>query len=390
VPVRSDQIIFFRDRRDNEEPLAPGNATSYSNTTDASRVRMWYGHALRTAPDGTDPADPLLGIPPNELARNWVLGRQALFLANDPNNTHFQGAWYNAPLQPYGYASSSPVKQELYNGLHDVAEQRLHNATDSNNDFAVPGIVDQLMQGSQEYAWDTSGDGNDVHDYTFARQRLRVNPAPEGNNFRPWQVGQMHPYWAGHVSDFIVEFAADFENNSGPGGPDGEIDVDDDASGTDINGRNYEYDGGNIKWYTARDSDVNNIRTIENEPGTTQDDRQTTVYVNDPSDGNNYDSTKPPVYEVPGGLPNVVPPVAPPGLQKTYYNAQSGQGRQNNATASFLWVHDDDGSGGSGSDWPWLIRIRYRLHDPEGHVNDSEGNPGKWFEHIIQVQRPDP
>jgi prepilin-type N-terminal cleavage/methylation domain-containing protein len=28
VPVRSDQIIFFRDRRDNEEPLAPGNATS--------------------------------------------------------------------------------------------------------------------------------------------------------------------------------------------------------------------------------------------------------------------------------------------------------------------------------------------------------------------------
>ena len=45
------------------------------------------------------------------------------------------------------------------------------------------------------------------------------------------------------------------------------------------------------------------------------------------------------------------------------------------------------------STWPYLIRIRYRLHDSRGSLQSNlNGNTvlGKWFEQIIKVNRPTP
>jgi len=57
-----------------------------------------------------------------------------------------------------------------------------------------------------------------------------------------------------------------------------------------------------------------------------------------------------------------------------------------NASYMHIWRHNSPDS------WPYLIRIRYRMHDPNGELtdkNDSTGNvePGKWFEQIIRVRR---
>ena len=42
---------------------------------------------------------------------------------------------------------------------------------------------------------------------------------------------------------------------------------------------------------------------------------------------------------------------------------------------------------GSGTNWPYLIRIRYRIHDVGNRVADTSGVPGRVFEHIMSVNR---
>ncbi len=53
----------------------------------------------------------------------------------------------------------------------------------------------------------------------------------------------------------------------------------------------------------------------------------------------------------------------------------------------YIFRHDDNGAS---PNWPQLIRIRYRLHDPKGELMglDETGaftEPGKWFEVIVKV-----
>ena len=58
-------------------------------TYQPNNARVWYGHGLRTMPDGTDPADTDgdgffdLRDERNEIATNWILCRQALLLAGE-------------------------------------------------------------------------------------------------------------------------------------------------------------------------------------------------------------------------------------------------------------------------------------------------------------------
>ncbi|MBI1370880.1 MAG: prepilin-type N-terminal cleavage/methylation domain-containing protein [Planctomycetes bacterium] len=37
--------------------------------------------------------------------------------------------------------------------------------------------------------------------------------------------------------------------------------------------------------------------------------------------------------------------------------------------------------------WPYMIRIRYRMHDDKGVVPGSDNQPGRWFEQVIRVNR---
>lgn len=50
--------------------------------------------------------------------------------------------------------------------------------------------------------------------------------------------------------------------------------------------------------------------------------------------------------------------------------------------STFVFRH-----GSGNTNWPYLLRIRYRVQDVKGRVAGFDGEPGIWFEQIIQVSR---
>ena len=191
-----------------------------------------------------------------------------------------------------------------------------------------------------------------------------------------------HPIFAGNISDFQVHFAAD-ANNDGEidrAGPTGQPS---DAAGA----------GDPIVWYGSYDTGGSLILP-DGTPGTSFD-----------FNSNGWDSSSGATTEVEDYNPFHVAALT-------------------NARWALTWRHDDGaafaGDGVSAnSKWPYLIRIRYRLHDPRGKVtssvwggrdgkdNDGDGlvdnndnSPaagdedryfpmsGRWFEVIVPVNRP--
>ena len=163
-----------------------------------------------------------------------------------------------------------------------------------------------------------------------------------------------------NVSDFIVEYAADADN-------DGEIDIDSNNNGWPDNGTL----GSplQIAWYGNYDETLNQW-----------------IYPGNPANpdagGAGFDFTS-------AAWTDPYDPVdAPAGLD--------------NAELAHVWRHDDDNVNPMGdpgaSKWPLLLRIRYRMHDQRGDLmtskydtggtNQYEPIAGKWFEVIIPVNRP--
>jgi prepilin-type N-terminal cleavage/methylation domain-containing protein len=172
---------------------------------------------------------------------------------------------------------------------------------------------------------------------TYVFERLRCNPTPDG--FESWKIAQMHPYFAPNVSDFIVEFAADADT-------DGEMDTDPTTN--------------DIIWYSGLD-----------DPRVDSD-------VLDGTENIFSGSTTAPIYHQPLAT---------------------------NVDTAFIFRHDDDealladksNATTTASRWPYLIRIRYRLHDTRGRITtavynndtaDYEPSSGQWFEMILPVSRP--
>ncbi len=334
--VRSDQLVFIRNAED-LEPLTPQSNGSFANGNTATYARVWYGHALRTDPDGTGPSGDL-GTPggPNDPMQNWwILGRQALLLADSPDFIQARTAAFNSPIIGTG-ASNDPL---LYMGLTDVANFPLRQITGSEGAVPQPILHDGLDR-------DTYQDR--AYQYAFVEPdgstlgRLRVNPTPNNRTFTSGQVAQMHPYFMEHVSDFVVEFAADLKDNDDPattrddGFPDNEPDIDDVGApwnnGAGNNGTR------NLIWYGLGNHEANPRG---------DDHYRTADPANRPLDTNTL------------------------------------------STDEIRWVFRHD----TPEHWPYLIRIRYRLHDPNGqiqsHVGDSFGwpEPGQWFEQILVVNR---
>ena len=97
-----------------------------------------------------------------------------------------------------------------------------------------------------------------------------------------------------------------------------------------------------------------------------------------------YDSSKPLTF----ALPN-------PGVYRdNVYNDPIPARYRTNGTTAFVWRHDDEGGALTGepttqpSFWPYLLRIRYRVHDSRGRINSCDNQHGIWFEHIVRVNRP--
>jgi hypothetical protein len=191
--------------------------------------------------------------------------------------------------------------------------------------------------------------------YRFDNTRLRVNTAPDADltNYDSWAIAQGHPILAQGCSEIIVDFAADLNGN-------GRIDREFNG-GTDNNGAIYWYDAlkqGNFVW--ANPTTPSYITGTPPQPLVTNNANQR-IFVFRADDNQEYSTTGSPV-----------------------------------------------------SSWPYLIRIRYRLHDTRGRLesnyaaaltdgldNDGDGVidavngdadedriSGRWFERIISVPRP--
>lgn len=401
--VRSDQLVFIRPG-DGENPLSPSLPNNYTNTNSAPFVRVWYGHGRRTAANGTDddmdPATPddltralnanHLGAPMgrNELASKWILCRQALQMIPSPiTDIHFNGGWVRCgenssgtgSLAGYGMSLPNAIRPMMYMGLTDVAYfayegDSAHGGMVGGRENDFPSWHSPLYR---LWAEDGTNDAEYVRravlNYTYGRKQLRVNPKPTfaagdpQRDYAAWQVAQMHPYMMAGVSDFIVEFAGDYYGATGTSGdPDGNIDVEPNTpiAGTDANGLDYQYPRGNIIWYTHR--------LFANEPGIM---------------GNSFDSTKPVTYRFPTTYPGYdMNPKGWPGPDSAPH-----------ADAAFVFRHDDEAIDRNGDNvidardcrWPYLIRLRWRMHDPTNRLWDpADGEAGKWFEQIIAVPRP--
>ncbi len=361
--VRSDQLVFIRNRGELES-LCPANGYTVSNTySRAPYAKVWYGHLLRTEPNGNSrdltishPATDYLPLPINgntTHAIGLILGRHALHLSHSTPSSWTEGSHYNAEIEGWGsdgkYIPSSirmgPTNDPyIFQGLADVAHMGLtHNARygalvgtaplgadEPNNE--TPGKSDYRL-----YPIAAAADLTHVtaiqykrraYQFTYGVRRLEVNPVPQLEThsdspykFDSWQFAQMHPYLAGHVSYFEVTVALDLDG--------------DDQPDKDTNDE--------IKWFD----------------GITHESDLTTASFAPYDDDPEYQPRHP------SGNP-VGSPIDLPLADK-----------------AFVFPHGGEHSG----DWPFMIRIRYRMHDPQGKLGDTDGSRGRWFEQIIQVNR---
>jgi Prokaryotic N-terminal methylation motif len=351
--VRSDQLMFIYDQTPNFDqtgkkrlpPLAPAGDGTYGgdmrNSLNADYVRMWYGHAAQLDETGTyidDLGAYAVAGNPNAIAQDWVLGRHALFLTDSSGNpgvrpygAHTGNAqWANITAN----VINGPSAKSMYHGMTDVADITLDNMVNA----PVVGLdaVANIM-----------GYQGRMLSMMFASRPMQTTAKPVTSAtgiLGTWDTAPAHTYFMGGVSDFIVEFAGDLvtgRNYATPLAipvPDGELDRDPE---------------GRIKWYTTL--------ALANPD----------VATGDPADINS-----PVTYPVPLG-----------GTGYNPFDNGTGKALADNA---FVWQHD--GSPGF-EKWPWMLRVRYRLHDRRGQFEGrqitvggvSVPEPGAWFETIIPV-----
>lgn len=393
--LRTDQLLFIRYASDqaitsgvsqvgdelleSATPLDAGELSPPSNAR-ADYARVWYGHLDYTNEDGSPSTDTLVqagnlgssGLMNNGW--NWMLGRHALLLVGPQLISNTTGAWINWPgnvgrANGFNYDSDitninmTPLPasdEKLWVGATDRTVFGLHSdqawgPTPASPTNTILGTGSSPPAGYTLSSTVLEADYEDrVLEMTFATERLKANPNPP-RTLRSWEIGQMHPIAMVNVSDFIIDFAADAHNDASIAGyPDGTPDIDLDGDGVADNS------GGagtsEIVWYG-----------LDNPP---------------PYDG----ALVPPDPAVSGATLAGVP----------------------NADAGFVFRHDGRDA------WPYLIRMRYRVHDTRGDLtstvwgaNDGKDNDGdgavdeadeardfpingKWFEVIVPVDRGSP
>ncbi len=404
--VRSDQLTFFIAQRDlaNEKfaPLTPGSTTSFHYPTlddEPPYARVWYGHGLRTTPNGQSVVGSLgqeVAGNPNRLANQWILGRQALVMAAPYNaaGSQIPNSGGN-PITVYASTTSTlalvvgtnfPLGgPTVQNGLTDLTIRPLtypagQSPTNPVNALiartsTVPGNNYALYTDQAKNLYDSRVIDNGILVFTGGSdaRRLWINPRPSNDDgamtsLAAWQVAQMHGLLASNVSDFIVDFAADINN-------DGLIDTlpdngggyYDDGTSPDLFDRNYApIPAGSIVWYTSP-------RFANYRGGT-----------------NGYDSTEPLTLSADTNWASGTPYSSVNG---PYHNAA---GVANANGGAFVFRHDDTQAWTTGdpnsSKWPYMLRIRYRMHDKDSLLTAGQAAgtlaPGRWQEIILKVNRP--
>jgi len=347
--VRSDQIVYITSAVGSNllRPTTPGAPTTFFNPATASFARVWMGHGQVVTNNftpgtgySTSPSFVAINTPNNadNICTNWVLARQAMLLVGEDALPGNLSIYANDP-RPNAMVSSSPAS-EVWNGYSDVCAWSLRDLISTNRDggtnMTEPYLVDEVAltqipgegtpQNNTEY-------GERAATLLFAdnaRMRVRreaLTGAPH-RAFSTNEIAQMHPFFLGDCSDFIVEFAGNYDTNSD--------DPDVDAAGQ-------------IKWYfvglggTVSQSDTSNTLDVNGSHP-----------FNPPATFYDKDDTSP--------LPS----------PSSYFD---------NTTGTVVFRHNAPNT------WPRFLRFRYRLHDPTGTVKDEDGNSGRWFEHIVKLPR---
>lgn len=358
VELRTDQLLFIRDA-EGLRSMTPSSASSYGTSIigqASDRAKVWYGHVQRTAPDGsvtgTSAAFQLGGASArlDRIGSDFILGRQAML---------FKPASLDTSTDTY---ANNAYYTSIVSGLGTgaPANRTWNGFTDVTfQNYGPASDTSSLLY----QITDTTTLSTAVHTsnyrntaYPNAASRLRVNPAPDADDtdYASWAIAQGHAILAPNCSEILIDFAADLNGN-------GRIDRAT-AGGTLAD------DTGAIYWYDTLRRPILPITDYSwDNPGT-------------------------------GGQPLI----------------NTVLGDQN----VFIFRVDDDqeytATGSPVSSWPYLIRIRYRLHDTRGRLtsgyaaagrdgldNDGDGGidgsdplsdeeriSGRWFERIITVPRP--
>jgi prepilin-type N-terminal cleavage/methylation domain-containing protein len=361
--LRSDQIVFIRDG-EGLKSMTPATASSYGSNfagMPGDRAKVWYGHAMRTLPNG----QPRTGTNTNlgeasakldRIGSNFILGRQAMLFnpTNSATGNTLSAATAGFTYAANGYYGSNVngadgyTSPTTYKGLTDITLQ----------DYGPAATAGTLLYQLSDTSTLTVANHTTNYintSYPVAANRLRVNTAPDvtATNYASWAIAQGHAILAQGCSEIIIDFAADLNGN-------GRIDRQF-GGGTDDRGAIWWYDGLRQSFM----GDATNNGTWVQQTGLVQpqvdDSANRQAFIFRVGDDNSFEDA--------GGT------VGTAGTAHSY--------------------------------WPYLIRIRYRLHDSRGRLtgnynevnvdNDGDGTvdeagddkiSGRWFERIIAVPRP--
>lgn len=370
---------------------APRNFAAFGSDFTSPYAIVRYAHGLRTSRNGSPPTHAELGGTPatggtpeentknwgrdaglDRLANDWMLGRQSvLFAPTDSNGNGINagaGDWHtNLPWSTEVVQNSGG--NLMFQGQCDVTIIPPAGPNPGPNPGFTDSALDPNNAGLTPVGITTNYLGLTS---VFVRQQLNPIPDNPATNFDAPLIGQTHAVFAPNCSDFIIQFAADVNN-------DGEIDR---VGPNGLNDGTF-LNGDPIFWY-----DMDSI---------------------DQLDGN-YDGNVGDLWATTDWTGTTVP---------SPYVDVTGTAHGQHA---FIFRYEDDqaytettpGNGDvDNSKWPYMIRIRYRLHDAPGKLesnatsrlfdnkNNDPGNDGaideqdeavvsgRYFETIIRVPRPE-
>ena len=354
--VRTDQIMWMYDRaapgaKVGEQPITPVDANTFSSATrtqmaSSNAIRIWYGHVKKTTASGADGGN--LGAPgENRLANNWALGRQALFLVDDAaaisainRTTGALAALATADVSgmtAWSGTPTPPASLKLFHGTTDVAALRYSGDPLTQPGTLMGGFGASTDPGIYRHTlWVDEAEGK-YQDRALAHMfldgnRLWANPYPRPNPLvnTSWITSGQVGQMHSLLMDNVSDFIVDFAADAVA-----DSNIPDDANG---------FDG-------APDVDPTTRETIWYGLG-----------------------RQPNAASWTRNKPGVASPIVP---------SPAGGG------VGFVFRHGKANS----VTWPYMIRIRFRLHDQRGELlgdvspEPDATNVGRWFEQIIKVRR---
>jgi hypothetical protein len=434
--IRTDQLVFFR-KAANLQPVTPGSSASYDSQAQAGIARVWYGHLSRDDGSST-PTEP--GFAPNQTIVDLLLGRQALLLVEDSNQWPDGSPGLSAPAANTVYANGLPhtTSTSGANPIHDSPVIEVSSGTIGALDEALTDVLrinfTDLMQNDTQAgagAGVTNSYGTEISNgidpnsklpsstyqdaaitwaYPLGERLLAdsfVPISPGGGRYlETFDVAKTHPVFVPYVSDFQIDFAADISDDydyttSGDPSTKTWVGI---GAGTD-NLPDGEPDtvgeNGPVRWYNLANPNPDGPFDGTGQDGTGDNFAEQPISWGLPAAALMHSQNLATV-----GVSNYPPfyssyaPTAGVGASAILVFAHTGDsdsvgGETDPYTYTSTGANNSAGlEAGSAKWWPYMLRVRYRLHDRDATFNEADPTTGvvtsgRWFEQIIPIPRPE-